>query len=618
MKGLKRLSADGPGWLAVPAAKLGNARMWIVAVLLAAFVLGPLEMDAAWLTVWTSIAVLALAGAALNLAFGYTGILDSGHAVYFGLGAYTAILTTSHLEVPSIVGVGLGMLLATALAGLLGVIVLRMQGFLQLLITVALASIAGALIVSFTFTGAEVGVSAGARDVFGTGDLDDVQVHLLAAGTTAVIVLMMEFLPATRLGRLLATVRAVPDVASTAGVPVFRTRVAVYMVAGAVSALAGGLSAISLLFASPTSIGLAQSIQILIVVVIGGTATSVGPLFGATIILILPQWFGGIADYQTLLIGLIFVTVLIRLRGGVATLVPTPVERPRDSSPGSDADASLEPIRERSGAELEIRDLRRHFGGVRAVDGVSLTVEPGRIHALVGPNGSGKSTIVNLVTGLLLPTKGSIRFRGRSIERMPSFKRTRLGMTRTFQLVALAPNLTLAENVMVGAFAARRSGLLRDAVVGPRNRWERDLRDRSERVMRAVGIGGFAHLRPDQTPPGIRRLTEVARCFVTGAGLMILDEPAAGLDSNEKTHLAGVLRAVAMSGRAILLVEHDMNLVMSLADHVTVVDEGKVLVEGSPEQVRRDAAVASAYFGRQGVATSATPPPDPGEAWVPK
>lgn len=615
---MKGPRAGMPGWLALPAAKLGRARMWIVVVLLAAFVLGPLGMDAAWLTVWTSIAVLALAGAALNLAFGYTGILDSGHAVYFGLGAYTAILTTSHLEVPSIVGVGLGMLLAAALAGLLGVIVLRMQGFFQLLITVAVASIAGALIVSFTFTGTEVGVSAAARDVFGTGDLDDVQVHLLAAGTTAVIVFLTELLPSTRLGRLLATVRAVPDVASTAGVPVFRTRLAVYMVAGAVSALAGGLSAISLLFASPTSIGLEQSIQILMVVVIGGAATSVGPLLGATIILILPQWFGGVADYQTLLIGLIFVTVLIRLRGGVATLLPSPEEAPRDSSPGSAADASLEPIPERRGAELEVRELRKHFGGVRAVDGVSLTVQPGQIHALVGPNGSGKSTIVNLVTGLASPTEGSIRFRGRSVERMPPFKRTRLGMTRTFQLVALTPNLTLAENVMVGAFAARRSGLLRNAFVGPHSSWERDLRDRGERVLRAVGIDGFAHLRPDQTPPGIRRLTEVARCFVTGAGLMILDEPAAGLDSNEKTHLAGVLRAVALSGRAILLVEHDMNLVMSLADHVTVIDQGKVLAEGNPERVRGDAAVASAYFGRRGIATLATPPPDSGEAWVSK
>lgn len=610
--------AGRPGWLATPVAKLGRVRLWIITVLLAAFVVGPPQLDPAWLTVWTSIAVLALAGSALNLAFGYTGILDSGHAVYFGLGAYTAILTTSHLEVPSIVGIALGMLLAAVLAGLLGIIVLRMQGFFQLLITVALASIAGGLIVSFAFTGGEVGVSAGARNVFGTGDLDDIQVHLLAAGITAVIVFLMELLPATRLGRLLATVRAVPDVASTAGVPVFRTRLTVYMVAGSVSALAGGLSAISLLFAGPTSIGLEQSIQILMVVVIGGVATSVGPVLGATIMLILPQWFSGIADYQTLLIGLIFVVVLIRLRGGLAILLPTRVETPRASSPGSTADAELDPIPEGSGATLEIRDLRKQFGGLRAVDGVSLTVHPGQIHALVGSNGSGKSTIVNLTTGLLSPTEGSIRFRGRSVERMPAYQRTRLGMTRTFQLVALTPSLTLAENVMVGAFAARRSGLLRDAVVGSRSSWEHDLRERSERVMHAVGVHRFAHLRPDQTPPGIRRLTEVVRCLVSGAGLMILDEPAAGLDSNEKAHLAHVLRAVARSGRALLLVEHDMNLVMSLADHVTVVDQGKVLAEGDPEQVRRDPAVASAYFGRQGVTATTTPQPDSGQAQVSK
>jgi branched-chain amino acid transport system ATP-binding protein len=249
-------------------------------------------------------------------------------------------------------------------------------------------------------------------------------------------------------------------------------------------------------------------------------------------------------------------------------------------------------------ALLEVRDVTLRFGGIVALDGVSFAVEEGQISGLIGPNGAGKTTAFNVVTGVFKPTEGAVRFEGKRIDGTKRFKVTKAGIARTFQNIRLFHNMTAVENVMVGADAHHSTGAISAALGLPRHRREeREGREKAQELLDFVGISMRAGEAAKNLPYGDQRRLEIARALATDPRLLLLDEPAAGMNPAEKRSLQALIHKIRDSGRTVLLIEHDMGLVMDISDRVAVLDFGELIAEGRPHEVQRNARVIEAYLG---------------------
>ena len=247
---------------------------------------------------------------------------------------------------------------------------------------------------------------------------------------------------------------------------------------------------------------------------------------------------------------------------------------------------------------LELDSVTKRFGGLVALDAVSFGVEEGSITAVIGPNGAGKTTLFNVVSGVFAPDQGEVRFRGRTLNGLPPHKVAAQGLIRTFQLVKLFQNLTVAENVQVGCHLKTTGGPVSAMIRSRRMRdMEADVRRKAEELLTLVGLADVATAPATTLPYGQQRLLEIARALAAEPSIILLDEPAAGLNHDESARLGSLIRGIAKRGTTVLMIEHDMNLVMNIAHKVVVLDFGKYLAEGSPAVIQRDPAVLAAYLG---------------------
>jgi branched-chain amino acid transport system permease protein len=394
------------------------------------------------------------------------------------------------------------------------------------------------------------------------------------------------------------------------GVNTAESRMAIFVLAALQACASGWLYAHMQRFLNPTPFWINVGIEYLFMAVVGGAAQVWGALLGATVITVSKQWLqdllpklvGQAGNFEVIVFGIAMVIVLQRARDGLWPVLTkwVPVRaRPRRIDPGVPP-LARRPLPAKGETVLEVQGATMRFGGLVAVNSMSLSVATGEIVGLIGPNGAGKSTTFNVISGVLAATEGDVRFRGQLLHGRASREIAMLGLSRTFQHVKLLAQMSVLDNVAIGAHGRENPGLLAGVVAGAwrlERRNEMRLLAEAARQIERVGLADHMFEAAGSLPLGKQRLLEVARALAADPCLLLLDEPAAGLRYLEKRALAELLRKLRDEGIAILLVEHDMDFVMGLVDRVYVMDFGQKISEGSPEQVQRDARVLEAYLG---------------------
>ncbi|MCS7101146.1 MAG: branched-chain amino acid ABC transporter ATP-binding protein/permease [Burkholderiaceae bacterium] len=561
-----------------------------------------------WITQLNYIGLYALVAIGLVLLTGVAGLTSFGQAAFVAIGAYTTALLSVHQLASPWVALFVGLALTAAGALLLGGLTLLLSGHYLPLATIAWGLSLNYLMANLDVLGKYDGIlGIPALSAFGlTFNEGRAQFYLIWGAAVAAAWAALNLLD-SRPGRAIRALRAGAVMAEAMGIWTFRYKLTVFVLAALLAAVSGWLFAHFQRTINPTPFGLKMGIEYLLMAVVGGVGHVWGAFTGAAVVKLaedqlqawLPRLVGASGNFEIIVFGIALVLTLRYAPQGLwphlANRLPAPPRR--------DIDAAVPPLPARAKPArgeplLEVVTARKAFGGLLAVNDVSFRLPAGEILGLIGPNGAGKTTLFNVISGVLPPTAGEVRFRGERIDGLPSRAIARRGLSRTFQHVRLVPDMTVLENVALGGHLRTDAGTLA-AMLRLERRQERQLLAEAQRQLQRIGLHGQRHELAGNLPLGAQRLVEIARALTTDPLLLLLDEPAAGLRLREKQALAAVLRQLREEGLTILLVEHDMDFVMGLTDRIVVMESGAKLLEGTPAQVQASAAVRAAYLGTE-------------------
>ncbi|MBV9563620.1 MAG: branched-chain amino acid ABC transporter ATP-binding protein/permease [Bradyrhizobium sp.] len=580
--------------------------MLLFALVMATVPLVP-QMPPFWIVLLDNIGLAALVAMGLVLLTGVGGLTSFGQAAFCGFGAYTTALLTTAYGLSPWLTLPLSLIVSGVAAVLLGLVTVRLSGHYLPLGTIAWGLGLFYLFSRVGFLGRNDGISAIPPLSIGSLRMIDPGTIYYAIWTAVLIAawLTMNLLD-SRTGRAIRALRRGHIAAEAFGVHTPRAKLLVFIHAAVLAGLSGWLYAHFVRAVNPTPFGAEPGIEYLFIAVVGGAGYVWGAVLGAGIVVVLkevlqsylPLLLNGSGQLETIVFGILLVALLQLAPAGVwPWLISWLPWKPARKRP--DASLSLPP-RQRgpglSGVLLGVDKARKQFGGVIAVNDVSFDVQAREIVALIGPNGAGKSTTFNLITGVLPATSGRVAVLGKPIHQAPPQEIVRLGISRTFQHVKLVPDMSVLENVAIGAHQRGRASALASMLRLDRADEARLLAEAARQIER-VGLADQIDQPAGSLSLGQQRIVEIARALCVDPMLLLLDEPAAGLRHMEKQRLAMLLRELRDGGMSVLLVEHDMGFVMNLADRVVVLDFGVKIAEGTPEAIKTNPAVIEAYLG---------------------
>jgi branched-chain amino acid transport system ATP-binding protein len=530
-----------------------------------------------------TLATTALVGVGLNVLLGLAGEVSLGQCGFVAIGAYGVAILTTKAGLNFWEALPLAVLVVGVISAALSIPALRLTGPYLAMVTIAFGFIVESVSIEWRdLTGGSSGL-VGVPAPFTTGGT-----ALLACVFCALALAGSAVFVRSPLGLAMQATASAPAAAKSVGINPLPVRTVAFVVAALTAGLAGGLQAALTGFIAPSSFPFSQSILFLLVVVVGGAGRTLGPLIGSAVVVVLPELLSGLAEYRLLVFGAGLLIVLWLAPGGIAGALDHLLRRKTTASDlPPDLDLALAHIA-RSGGHLTVDGVRVTFGGVVAVADVDLDAQSGRITSVIGPNGAGKTTLLNLISGFQPPDSGTVSVGGRAITSKPAYEAARAGLARTFQTAQPFASLSVLDNI--------RLGLLRGA-------WRGEADPAlAQALLALVGFTGADDRIAATLSHVDRRLIEIARALGTAPDVLLLDEPAAGLDEADTEKLGTLLQRLARAGLAIVLIEHDMALVMSISHEIVVLDAGRRIAAGAPSVVRNDPLVKSAYLG--GAATT--------------